>query len=148
MRLPAEAMDLACASGESRRVASMASARLLHRAARGDSLSEDEIVTLFEARGDELHTLLQAADRLRRETCGDTVTYVINRNINYTNICALPMRLLRLLQGTQLARSARAGLPPGVSRRSRAAPSRRALPVRRRSACKAASIPPTPGRPI
>ncbi len=85
--VPVEAMAWLAASGESPRVASMASARLLHRAARGDSLSEDEIVTLFEARGDELHTLLQAADRLRRETCGDAITYVINRNINYTNIC-------------------------------------------------------------
>ncbi len=71
----------------SRRVAPMASARLLHRAARGDSLNEAEIVSLFDARGEELHTLLQAADRLRREACGDTVTYVVNRNINYTNIC-------------------------------------------------------------
>jgi FO synthase len=85
--VPVEATAWLAAGAESPRVASMASARLLHRAARGDSLSEDEIVTLFEARGDELHSLLQAADRLRRETCGDTITYVINRNINYTNIC-------------------------------------------------------------
>ena len=83
---PAEAKDW-FAPRVSRGVASMASARLLHRAARGDSLSEDEILTLFQARGDELHTLLAAADRLRRELRGDTVTFVINRNINYTNIC-------------------------------------------------------------
>jgi FO synthase len=85
--VPADAVDWFTPPQESRRVTSMASARLLHRAARGDSLSEDEIVSLFQARGEELHTLLQAADRLRREVCGDTVTYVINRNINYTNIC-------------------------------------------------------------
>jgi FO synthase len=70
-----------------RRVASMTGARLLHRAARGDSFREDEIVALFQARGAELHTLLQAADRLRRESCGDAISFVINRNINYTNIC-------------------------------------------------------------
>jgi FO synthase len=85
--VPGEAMAWLTPPAESRRVASMASARLLHRATHGDSLSEDEIVTLFQARGAELHTLLQAADRLRREVCGDTITFVVNRNINYTNIC-------------------------------------------------------------
>jgi FO synthase len=83
---PAEAMEW-FAPRISPTVASMASARLLHRAARGDSLNENEIVALFQARGDELHALLLAADRLRRELRGDTVTFVINRNINYTNIC-------------------------------------------------------------
>jgi FO synthase len=85
--VPADAMAWLAPTAESPRVASMANARLLHRATRGDALSEDEIVTLFQARGEELHVLLQAADRLRRETCGDTITFVINRNINYTNIC-------------------------------------------------------------
>jgi FO synthase len=85
--VPAAAMHWITPPAESRRVASMASARLLHRAARGDSLSENEIVSLYQARGEELRVLLQAADRLRREVCGDSVTYVINRNINYTNIC-------------------------------------------------------------
>ncbi|HEY3850858.1 MAG TPA: 5-amino-6-(D-ribitylamino)uracil--L-tyrosine 4-hydroxyphenyl transferase CofH [Steroidobacteraceae bacterium] len=70
------------------RVTSLASARLLHRAARGDSLSEPEIVTLFQARGEELNAVLHAADKLRREVCGDQVTFVVNRNINYTNICS------------------------------------------------------------
>jgi FO synthase len=86
--VPADAPNWLAPAGESRRVTSMASARLLHRAARGDSLSEEEIVTLFQARGEELRTLLYAADRLRRDVCGDTVTYVVNRNINYTNICS------------------------------------------------------------
>src|SRR5277367_2988445 len=86
--VPADAPSWLAPPGESRRVTSMASARLLHRAARGDSLSEAEIVSLFQARGEELRTLLHAADRLRREVCGDTVTYVVNRNINYTNICS------------------------------------------------------------
>ena len=62
-------------------------ARLLHRARRGDALGESDIVSLFAARGEELKTVLGAADGLRREVCGDAVTYVVNRNINYTNIC-------------------------------------------------------------
>ncbi|CAN5863080.1 bifunctional FO biosynthesis protein CofGH [soil metagenome] len=50
-------------------------------------LTEAEITLLFTARGPEQRDLLQAADALRREMNGDTVTYVINRNINYTNMC-------------------------------------------------------------
>jgi FO synthase len=52
-----------------------------------DELGEDEIVRLFAARGDELHRVLAAADRLRRETNGDEVSYVVTRNVNYTNVC-------------------------------------------------------------
>ena len=51
------------------------------------SLSEDEIVRLFQARGDDFTAVTQAADKLRRQTNSDTVTFVVNRNINYTNIC-------------------------------------------------------------
>src|SRR5919198_966797 len=52
-----------------------------------DKLGEDEIVRLFRARGEELHRVLAAADRVRREVVGDTVTYVVTRNIQYTNVC-------------------------------------------------------------
>jgi FO synthase len=52
-----------------------------------DELGEEEIVRLFAARGQELHQVLAAADRLRREVNGDTVTYVVTRNVNYTNLC-------------------------------------------------------------
>jgi FO synthase len=52
-----------------------------------DELGEDEIERLLRARGDELHRVLAAADCLRREVNGDTVTYVVTRNINYTNVC-------------------------------------------------------------
>jgi FO synthase len=50
-------------------------------------LGEDEIARLYTARGEELDRVLAAADRLRRETNGDTVTYVVTRNVNYTNVC-------------------------------------------------------------
>ncbi len=53
----------------------------------GGELGRDEIVRLFSARGVERERVIAAADRLRRETCGDEVTYVVTRNIQYTNVC-------------------------------------------------------------
>jgi FO synthase len=52
-----------------------------------DELGEAELVRLFRARGPEVDRVLSAADRLRRETCGDDVSYVVTRNIQYTNVC-------------------------------------------------------------
>jgi FO synthase len=53
----------------------------------GDELGEEELTRLFETRGEEMHRVLAAADRLRRDVCGDGVTYVVTRNIQYTNVC-------------------------------------------------------------
>ena len=53
----------------------------------GEELGEDELVRLFAARDRERERVLGAADRLRREVCGDDVTYVVTRNIQYTNVC-------------------------------------------------------------
>ena len=50
-------------------------------------LGVSEISSLFNARGQDYTAVCQAADALRQAHCGDTVSYVINRNINYTNIC-------------------------------------------------------------
>jgi FO synthase len=52
-----------------------------------DELGEDELVRLFHARGEERERVFTAADRLRREACGDVVSYVVTRNIQYTNVC-------------------------------------------------------------
>ncbi len=52
-----------------------------------DELGEEELVRLFRARGDERQRVFAAADRLRREVCGDEVSYVVTRNIQYTNVC-------------------------------------------------------------
>ncbi len=60
---------------------------ILSRAEAGDDLTEAEVVRLFAARGDDFSAVVQSADRLRRAANGDTVSYVVNRNINYTNIC-------------------------------------------------------------
>ncbi|HEX7038256.1 MAG TPA: 5-amino-6-(D-ribitylamino)uracil--L-tyrosine 4-hydroxyphenyl transferase CofH [Pseudomonadales bacterium] len=61
--------------------------RILDRAAAGEDLGEAELVRLFAARGDDFAAVVQAADRLRAQVNGDVVSYVVNRNINYTNIC-------------------------------------------------------------
>ena len=52
-----------------------------------DGLGEDELVRLFAARGEERQRVFATADRLRREVCGDEVSYVVTRNIQYTNVC-------------------------------------------------------------
>ena len=62
-------------------------AAILDRAAAGETLTEAEIVRLFEARGDAFAEVCDTADRLRRRVNGDTVSYVVTRNINYTNVC-------------------------------------------------------------
>ena len=60
---------------------------ILEAACAGHTLGEADIVRLFSVAGDELDAVIAAADRLRQSSVGDTVTYVVNRNINYTNIC-------------------------------------------------------------
>ncbi len=60
---------------------------IVDRAMRGHDLSEGDIVRLFEARGPDFAAVAQAADTLRKEVVGDTVSYAVVRNINYTNIC-------------------------------------------------------------
>ena len=52
-----------------------------------DELGEEEIVRLFNARGEERQRVLARADALRRERNGDVVTYVVTRNVQYTNVC-------------------------------------------------------------
>jgi FO synthase len=53
----------------------------------GQEVGEAEIVTLFSARGPEVAAVAAIADDLRRTAVGDVATYVVNRNINYTNVC-------------------------------------------------------------
>ncbi len=53
----------------------------------GEELGEAEITQLLHTRGSAAQRVFAAADRLRRETCGDDVTYVVTRNIQYTNVC-------------------------------------------------------------
>ena len=62
-------------------------AAIFARVAEGVPLVEGDIVRLMQARGDDFTHVCNAADRIRRQVNGDTVTYVVNRNINYTNVC-------------------------------------------------------------
>ena len=62
-------------------------AGLVERAAQGERLDTPAIETLFAARDADQAHVMAAADRLRQAVAGDTVRYVVNRNINYTNIC-------------------------------------------------------------
>jgi FO synthase len=61
--------------------------RALDKACEHEELDEEEIAVLFSSRGPEQAALFHAADQRRREVNGDNVTFVINRNINYTNMC-------------------------------------------------------------
>jgi len=60
---------------------------IVDAARAGEELNEADIVRLFSVEGRDLDEIIAASDQLRHESVGDTVTYVINRNINYTNIC-------------------------------------------------------------
>jgi FO synthase len=62
-------------------------ASILDQAVDGQALSEDQIIALFDSRDSDFESVCKAADQLRHDVCGDTVTYVVNRNINYTNLC-------------------------------------------------------------
>jgi FO synthase len=74
-------------------------ADILRQAERGETLSEASIVTLFRARGDDFSAVCAAADALRRDVSGDTATYVITRNINYTNICSFKCQFCAFSKG-------------------------------------------------
>ena len=65
----------------------------------GQVLGENEIVTLFRARGPEVRAVARAADQLRRATVGDDVTWVHNRNINYTNVCTFKCKFCGFSKG-------------------------------------------------
>jgi 7,8-didemethyl-8-hydroxy-5-deazariboflavin synthase CofH subunit len=60
---------------------------ILERSLDGRQMSIDDAVALDAARGADLHALCLVADELRRRQVGDRVTYVVNRNINFTNVC-------------------------------------------------------------
>src|SRR5206468_1562599 len=65
----------------------------------GQEVGVDEIVTLFSARGPEVAAVAQVADELRREAVGDVVTFVVNRNINYTNVCTFKCKFCAFSKG-------------------------------------------------
>jgi FO synthase len=67
--------------------------------ALGQEVGEDEIVTLFSARGAEVRAVAALADQIRADVVGETVTFVINRNINYTNVCTFKCKFCAFSKG-------------------------------------------------
>ncbi len=65
----------------------------------GQEVDREEIVTLFGARGPEVVAVAEVADQLRRDAVGDKVTWVHNRNINYTNVCTFRCRFCGFSKG-------------------------------------------------
>jgi 7,8-didemethyl-8-hydroxy-5-deazariboflavin synthase CofH subunit/7,8-didemethyl-8-hydroxy-5-deazariboflavin synthase CofG subunit len=72
---------------------------VLTGALAGQELGVEEIVTLFSARGPEVRAVAEVADDLRRQLVGDAVTWVANRNINYTNVCTFKCRFCAFSKG-------------------------------------------------
>jgi FO synthase len=81
------ARDDSWAPGEPGRIPFVVSGDPLPLGLTSDHLGEDELTRLLSARGEELQRVLGSADKLRRHVCGDDVTYVVTRNIQYTNVC-------------------------------------------------------------
>ncbi len=74
-------------------------ASLLGRYEPGYAFSADELVTLFHARGGDFNAVVELADHTRRELVGDDVSFVVNRNINYTNVCTFKCRFCAFSKG-------------------------------------------------
>lgn len=72
---------------------------ILRRYEPGCDLSAKELVTLFGARGGDLHAVVERADALRVELVGEAISFVINRNINYTNVCTFKCRFCAFSKG-------------------------------------------------
>lgn len=97
---------------------------IVARAREGQRLEPDEIVALFAARGDAFQFVCGEADELRRQRVGDRITYVVNRNVNYTNVCTFKCRFCAFAKGTPARglRGAAYDLPlDEVARRAREA---------------------------
>ncbi len=92
---PAKKVDLCCNNlslEEAWRRASPHIARLLEQTLTGKELTFEEGLLLAEVDGADLIAAVKTADELRRRVVGDTITYVVNRNINFTNICIIGCR--------------------------------------------------------
>jgi FO synthase len=73
--------------------------RVLTKAQRGHGLDESEIADLFRVRDDDFASVCRAADEVRRKVNGDVVSYVVTRNINYTNICSFRCQFCAFSKG-------------------------------------------------
>jgi 7,8-didemethyl-8-hydroxy-5-deazariboflavin synthase CofH subunit len=78
---------------------------LILEAQDGGVLSDEQCLALANAEGDDLLGLLVAADALRRDLVGNLVTYVVNRNINFTNVCFVGCKFCAFSRGPREADS-------------------------------------------
>lgn len=97
MDLPQNDAELAVSGTSVARDSAIAG--ILGRAKKGTIPNADEIVRLFAARGQDFAAVCTAADDMRQEIVGDEVTYVITRNINYTNICSYKCQFCAFSKG-------------------------------------------------
>ncbi|MCP5027146.1 MAG: 5-amino-6-(D-ribitylamino)uracil--L-tyrosine 4-hydroxyphenyl transferase CofH [Actinomycetia bacterium] len=74
-------------------------AEVLDGVGAGEEPGVDELVTLFSARGPEVHAVAKLSDQLRQEAVGDVVTWISNRNINYTNVCTFKCKFCGFSKG-------------------------------------------------
>jgi FO synthase len=74
-------------------------AEVLDGVVAGEEAGFDELLTLLRARGPEVTAVAGVADELRRQIVGDDVTYVVNRNVNYTNVCTFKCRFCGFSKG-------------------------------------------------
>ncbi|MCB0973430.1 MAG: 5-amino-6-(D-ribitylamino)uracil--L-tyrosine 4-hydroxyphenyl transferase CofH [Actinobacteria bacterium] len=74
-------------------------AEVLHGVEQGQRVGFDEIVALLDARGDEVVAVAELADQLREQVVGDDITFVRNRNINYTNVCTFKCKFCAFSKG-------------------------------------------------
>ena len=95
---------------------------------------EDAALALFNADGSALDELARLADDLRRDVIGDDVTYVVNRNINFSNVCYVGCRFCAFAQRGTDADAYRLSVDQVADRAEEAWP-----PAPPRSACRAAS---------
>ena len=98
---PSAGHDLPGAAGvpSGRAGSAGAVAEVLDGVELGQEVGLPEIVTLFAARGPEVRAVAELADQLRGQIVGDTVTFVHNRNINYTNVCTFKCRFCAFSKG-------------------------------------------------
>ena len=92
-----------CDTDTALRSVSPAIARILDRALEGRELTHAEGLTLAEMGADSVDVLAAVADEVRRRRVGDIVTYVVNRNINFTNICIIGCKFCAFSTGPNAA---------------------------------------------
>ena len=90
---------LISARNDGKRIETGRVAEVLRGVELGQQVDQDEIITLFSAHGPEVEAVAALADQLRKQVVGDVVTWVHNRNINYTNVCTFKCKFCGFSKG-------------------------------------------------